>query len=371
MIVGVPKEIKPGENRVAMLPSGVAAFVAHGHEVLVEKDAGTGSGIPDAQFSLAGARLISDADDVWAHAELIVKVKEPVGPELGRMRPGQIIYTYLHLASNEALTRHLMKNCVTGIAYETIQRDDGALPLLTPMSEVAGRLSVQKAALCLEAASGGRGMLLSGVSGVKPAHVVILGAGTAGQNACHVAVGMGAHVTILDIDPGKLRYVYDIMGGHVTTLMSNRATVAEEVSEADVLIGTVLIPGARAPVLVTAEMVKQMRPGAAIVDVAIDQGGCIETSRPTTHAEPTYVAHGVVHYCVTNMPGAVPRTSTYALTNATLGYGLSLANKGLDHALREDRALRRGLNVFDGVVTHKGVADAFGIECREYPNGNG
>lgn len=282
------------------------------------------------------------------------------------MQPGQIIYTYLHLASNESLTRHLMRKQVSAIGYETIQRDDGALPLLTPMSEVAGRLAVQKAAQCLEAARGGRGILLSGVSGVKPANVVILGAGTAGQNACHIAVGMGAHVTILDIDPARLRYVHDIMGGHVTTLMSNRAAVGEEVLQADVVIGTVLIPGARAPVLVTKQMVKQMRPGAAIVDVAIDQGGCIATSRPTTHADPTYTVHDVVHYCVTNMPGAVPRTSTYALTNATVGYGLALADKGLERALAEDRALRRGLNVHRGRVTHRGVADAFGLDCAEF-----
>jgi alanine dehydrogenase len=366
MIVGVPKEIKPGEDRVAMLPSGVSAFAAHGHEVLVEKAAGVGSGITDAQYRAAGARIVPAAKGLWERAELVVKVKEPFGPELGRLNAGQIIYTYLHLASNESLTRHLMKKNVTAIGYETIQRDDGALPLLTPMSEVAGRLAVQKAAQCLETAHGGRGILLSGVSGVKPAHVVILGAGTAGQNACHIAVGMGAHVTILDIDPARLRYVHDIMGGHVTTLMSNRAAVGEEVLQADVVIGTVLIPGARAPVLVTKAMVKQMRPGAAIVDVAIDQGGCVETSKPTTHADPTYIDHNVVHYCVTNMPGAVPRTSTYALTNATLGYGLALADKGLDRALSEDRTLRRGLNVHQGRVTHRGVAEAFGMDCAEF-----
>ncbi|HRK34619.1 MAG TPA: alanine dehydrogenase [Candidatus Hydrogenedentes bacterium] len=371
MIVGVPKEIKAGENRVAILPSGVAAFVAHGHEVLIEKGAGLGSGITDAHYRDAGATIMPGAKSVWERAALIVKVKEPVGPELARMRPGQILYTYLHLASDETLTQALLAKKVTAIAYETIQRADGALPLLTPMSEVAGRLSVQKAAQCLEAASGGRGILLSGVSGVKPAHVVILGAGTAGQNACHVAVGMGAHVTILDIDPSRLRYVHDVMGGHVTTLMSNRATVGEEVITADVVIGTVLIPGARAPVLVTKEMVKQMRPGAAIVDVAIDQGGCIETSKPTTHVDPTYIVNGVVHYCVTNMPGAVPRTSTYALTNATLGYGLAIADKGVLRALREDSALRRGLNVYNGVVTHEGVASAFNLPCGDFPDGNG
>ena len=281
------------------------------------------------------------------------------------MRAGQIVYTYFHLASSESLTRHLMKKKVTAVAYETIQRPDGSLPLLVPMSEVAGRLAVQKGAQCLEAGSGGRGILLSGVSGVKPADVVILGAGVAGQNACHVAVGLGAHVTILDIDPSRLRYVHDIMGGHVTTLMSNRATVGEEVENADLVVGTVLIPGARAPVLVSREMIRRMRPGAAIVDVAIDQGGCFETSRPTTHDDPIYRVYDVVHYCVTNMPGAVPRTSTYALTNATLGYGLALADKGLERAIGEDAALRKGLNAYQGRVTHKGVAGAFGLDCAE------
>jgi alanine dehydrogenase len=365
MIVGVPKETKPGENRVAMLPSGVAAFVAHGHDVLVERAAGEASGITDAQYRRAGARIVQKAERVWRRAQMIVKVKEPVADELDLMRDGQIVYTYFHLASSEQLTQRLMKSGVAAVAYETIQRDDGTLPLLIPMSEVAGRLAVQKGAYCLEAGSEGRGILLSGVSGVKPAHVVILGAGVAGQNACHVAVGIGAHVTILDIDPSRLRYVHDIMGGHVTTLMSNRATVGEEVETADLVIGTVLIAGARAPVLVTKEMVKRMRLGSAIVDVAIDQGGCCATSRPTTHADPIYREFGVVHYCVTNMPAAVPRTSTYALTNVTLGYGLALADKGLEQAISEDPVLRRGLNVYQGQVTHRGVADAFGLECAE------
>lgn len=365
MIVGVPREIKPGENRVAMLPSGVAAFRAHGHDVLVERGAGEGSGISDADYRQSGARIVQKAETVWTRAEMVVKVKEPFGDELHRMREGQIVYTYFHLASSEALTRSLMKNGVSAVAYETIQRNDGTLPLLTPMSEVAGRLAVQKGAYCLEAGNAGRGILLSGVSGVKPAHVVILGAGTSGQNACHVAVGMGAHVTILDIDPARLRYVHDIMGGHVTTLMSNRATVGEEVASADLVIGTVLIPGARAPVLVTKDMVKAMRPGSAIVDVAIDQGGCCATSRPTTHDDPIYHEHGVVHYCVTNMPGAVPRTATYALTNVTLGYGLALADKGLEKAIADDASLHRGLNVYQGKITHQGVADAFGLPCAE------
>jgi alanine dehydrogenase len=365
MIVGVPKEIKAGENRVAMLPSGVAAFVAHGHQVLIERSAGEASGIPDILYREAGAQIVQKAENVWRRAEMIVKVKEPFADELNRMREDQIVYTYFHLASNENLTRLLMKKEVTAVAYETIQRDDGTLPLLVPMSEVAGRLAVQKGAFCLEAGNAGRGILLSGVSGVKPAHVVILGAGAAGQNACHVAVGVGAHVTILDIDPSRLRYVHDIMGGHVTTLMSNRATVGEEVASADLVIGTVLIPGARAPVLVTKDMVKSMRPGSAIVDVAIDQGGCFATSRPTTHDDPIFLEYGVVHYCVTNMPGAVPRTATYALTNVTLGYGLALADKGLEKAIAEDPSLRRGLNVYRGSVTHQGVADAFKLPCVE------
>jgi alanine dehydrogenase len=365
MVVGVPKEVKTGEKRVAMLPSGVAAFVAHGHEVLVERGAGEASGIADAQFRQAGARIVDKPESVWRRSGMIVKVKEPVDQELTLMRDGQIVYTYFHLASNERLTQALMQKRVSAVAYETIQRSDGTLPLLVPMSEVAGRLAVQKGAYCLEAGNGGRGILLSGVSGVKPAHVVILGAGVAGQNACHVAVGMGAHVTILDIDPARLRYVHDIMGGHVTTLMSNRAAVGEEVESADLVIGTVLIAGARAPVLVAKEMVKRMRPGSAIVDVAIDQGGCCATSRPTTHTDPIYREFGVVHYCVTNMPGAVPRTSTYALTNVTLGYGLALADRGLEAAIAEDPALRRGLNAYQGKVTHQGVADAFGLECAE------
>ncbi|MCC6487779.1 MAG: alanine dehydrogenase [Candidatus Hydrogenedentes bacterium] len=365
MIVGVPKEIKPGEKRVALLPSGVAAFVTHGHTVLIEQGAGENSGITDTQYAAAGGEIVPEVTRVWERAGLIIKVKEPVFQELEFMRPGQILYTYFHLASSESLTRHLMNQQVTAVAYETIQRPDGSLPLLVPMSEVAGRLAVQKGAFCLEAGNGGRGILLSGVSGVKPADVVILGAGVAGQNACHVAVGMGAHVTILDIDPARLRYVHDIMGGHVTTLMSNRATVGEEVESADLVIGTVLIPGARAPVLVSGEMVRRMRPGAAVVDVAIDQGGCFETSRPTTHDDPIFRVSDVVHYCVTNMPGAVPRTSTYALTNVTLGYGLALADKGLERAIAEDSALRKGLNVYQGRVTHKGVADAFGLDCAE------
>jgi alanine dehydrogenase len=365
MVVGVPKEIKPGENRVALLPSGVAAFVSHGHEVLVEKGAGLGSGLSDALYREAGARIVRTAASMWQKAEFIVKVKEPADHELERMQPGQVIYAFLHLASTETLTRTMLERRVTGIAYETVQLDDGSLPLLAPMSEVAGRLAVQEGAHCLEASSKGRGVLLSGTSGVEPGRVVVLGAGVAGSNACRMAAALGAHVTVLDINPAKLRYLYDIMGGRVTTAISNEANIAEETAQADLVVGTVLIPGARAPRLITREMVKSMRPGTVLVDVAIDQGGCAETSRPTTHDHPVFHQYGVVHYCVTNMPAAVPRTSTYALANATLSYGLAIAGKGIDRAISEDPALRRGVNTYNGKVVHPAVAETFGLECHE------
>ncbi len=365
MIVGVPREIKADENRVGMVPSGVGAFVARGHTVLVESGAGVGSGIRDAAYREAGARIVKKAESVWERAELIVKVKEPLGRELRAMWDGQIVYTYLHLASNEKLTRALMRAGVTAIAYETIQMDDGSLPLLTPMSEVAGRLAVQKGAQGLEALPGGMGILISGVSGVKPADVVILGAGVAGSNACRVAVGMGAHVSVIDINPTKLAYLYDAMQGQVTTIMSNRANIEEEVTNADLVISTVLVPGARTPRLISKKLVKAMRPGSVLVDIAIDQGGTSDTSRPTTHHEPTFLQDDVVHYCVANMPGAVPRTSTYALTNVTLGYGLQIADMGVEEAIDDNEALRRGVNVYAGEVRHKGVADAFGMEWSE------
>ena len=361
MIVGVPKEIKVDENRVALVPSGVSAFVQHGHTVLMEKNAGAGSGIADAAYRKAGARIVNTAKSVWERAEMIVKVKEPLGIELKWMRAGQIVYTYLHLASNEALVKALLKKKVSGVAYETIQLPDGSLPLLIPMSEVAGRLAVQKGAQCLEMGSGGAGILISGVSGVKPANVVILGAGTTGANSCHVAVGMGAHVSVLDINPARLRYVYDIMGGHVTTVMANQANIGEAVAQADLVIGAVLVPGAKAPQLISKALVKEMSPGSAIVDIAVDQGGCCATTHATTHRDPTYTVGGVVHYAVANMPGAVPRTSTYALTNVTLSYGLDLANKGLDRAIEEDPALGLGLNTHEGKVTYKAVAETFGM----------
>ncbi len=357
MRVGVPKEIKADENRVALTPSGVAALGAHGHEVTVEHGAGRGSSIDDAAYVAAGARL-GDVDAAWA-ADLVLKVKEPVVDEYRHLRPELILFTYLHLAANEALTRVLVERHVRAIAYETIQLDDGALPLLAPMSEVAGKLAVQAGAWCLQATNGGRGILLSGVAGVRPAKVVILGAGIAGTSACQVAVGVGAYVSILDVQPAKLRYVHDILGGHVTTVMSNRANIEEEVRSADLVIGTVLIPGAKAPKLLSRALIAAMRPGSALVDVSIDQGGCSETSRPTSHRDPIYVEEGVVHYCVTNMPGAVPHTATYALTNATLSYALALADRGFEDAIDADPALRRGVNVAGGKIVHPGVAAAF------------
>jgi len=355
--VGVPKEIKADENRVALTPSGAAALIAHDHEVIVERGAGRGSSIDDAAYVAAGAHL-GAADAAWA-AELVLKVKEPSGEELRHVRPELVLFTYLHLAANEPLTRVLIERRVRAVAYETIQLDDGTLPLLAPMSEVAGKLAVQAGAWCLQATNGGRGILLSGVAGVRPAKVVILGAGIAGTSACQVAVGVGAYVSILDVQPAKLRYVHDILGGHVTTVMSNRANIEEEVRSADLVIGTVLIPGAKAPKLLSRPLVAAMRPGSALVDVSIDQGGCSETSRPTSHRDPIYVEEGVVHYCVTNMPGAVPHTATYALTNATLSYALALADRGFEDAIDADPALRRGVNVADGRIVHPGVAAAF------------
>jgi alanine dehydrogenase len=363
MNVGVPREIKAEENRVALTPAGCAALRAHGHRVLVERGAGAGSGLPDARYAEAGAELVAEADRLWAESDLVIKVKEPVGPEIARLRPGLALFTYLHLAANESLTRSLVDGGIVAIAYETLQLDDGSLPLLTPMSEVAGRLAVQVGAWCLQHQNGGRGVLLSGASGVRPGKIVILGAGIAGTNACQVAVGIGADVSILDVNPARLRYVHDILGGHVTTVMSNRANVEEEIVTADLVIGTVLIPGALAPKLLSRQIVTAMRKGAALVDVSIDQGGTAETSRPTTHADPIYVEEGVVHYCVTNMPGIVPHTSTHALTNATLSYALQIADAGVERALRESVPLQRALNVYRGRVVHPGVASAFGLEA--------
>ena len=364
MVIGIPKEIKVEETRVAITPSGVAALVAHGHQVVVETRAGAGSSLPDDQYRAAGAHIQDSAREVWQQADLILKVKEPLSAEYAFLRSGLLLFTYLHLAAEEQLTHALLENQVTALGYETIQLDDGSLPLLAPMSEVAGRLAIQVGAWSLQAQNGGRGVLLSGTAGVKPGHVVILGAGISGTSACQVAVGMGAYVSILDVNPARLRYVHDILGGHVTTVMSNRANIEEEVTAADLVISSVLVPGARTPKLLTQSLFQNMRAGAAFVDISIDQGGSAETSRPTTHHDPIYRAEDVVHYCVTNMPAIVPHTSTYALTNVTLSYALELADKGL-HALHDNPSLRRGLNTMDGQVIHPGVAGAFGLPCAD------
>ncbi|MBO8163096.1 MAG: alanine dehydrogenase [Brevibacillus sp.] len=362
MLIGVPKEIKNNENRVGLTPAGVAAYVQAGHTVLVETNAGEGSGFSDDDFRAAGARIVPDAAEVWGRAEMICKVKEPLPAEYDLFRENQILFTYLHLAPEPDLTHALMEKKVVAIAYETIQTDDGALPLLTPMSEVAGRMAVQVGAQFLEKPHGGKGVLLGGVPGVMPGRVVIIGGGVVGTNAAKMAVGLGANVTLLDINAGRLRELDDLFHGRLQTMMSNPYHIAEMVKQADLLIGAVLIPGARAPRLVTEEMVKSMAPGSVIVDVAIDQGGSIETiDRITTHSDPVYVKHGVVHYAVANMPGAVPRTSTLALTNVTLPYGLQLANKGYERAILENKALARGVNVIDGRVVYEAVARSLNL----------
>ena len=359
MIVGAPREIKPGEQRVAVTPAGVRALGEHGHRVLVEVGAGAGSGIRDDEFSRLGARLCS-ADELWAEAELVVKVKEPMAAEVPRLRPGQVLFTYLHLAADPQLTHALQKTDAIAIGYETVQRDDGSLPLLTPMSEVAGRLAVQEGAFYLGKAHGGRGILLSGVPGVPRGNVTVLGAGTVGLNAARTAVGLGADVAILDINLDRLRHADDLFGGRVVTLASNSLNIEHAVRRADLLIGAVLVPGARAPVLVSEAMVAAMKEGAVVVDVAVDQGGSIATTRPTTLAAPTYRVGGVVHYGVTNMPALVPRTSTFALANATLPYAIELATKGPTGALRENPALAKGVNVWRGRVVHPAVAESIG-----------
>jgi len=367
MIIGVPKEIKDGEKRVAMTPQGVDALVSHRHGVLVEKGAGEGSGFSDHEYQRAGATLVEKAEDIWKEGDMVVKVKEPLQPEFSWMRPGQVLFTYLHLAADRRLTELLIERRIIGLGYETVQEQNGALPLLRPMSEIAGRASILAGGICLEARHGGRGVLLCGASGVPPAKVVIIGAGVAGANACKVAVGIGARVSILDIQPERLSYLHDITQGHITTFISNRMTIGEEIADADLVIGAVLIPGAQAPKLVTRRMLKRMKPGSAIVDISVDQGGCFETTRPTTHENPTYVEEGIVHYCVANIPGAYPRTSTFALTNATFPYVLQIADKGYEKALEGNEALRKGLNLFDGKVVCQGVAESFGLPYVENP----
>ncbi|MEW5978179.1 MAG: alanine dehydrogenase [Acidobacteriota bacterium] len=363
MIIGVPKEIKDNEYRVGLVPAGVKALTESGHEVLVEEDAGEGSGISGEEYRSAGAVLCT-REQVWSRADVIVKVKEPLEEEYGSLREHQLLFTYLHLAPLPKLTQVLLEKKVTGIAYETIRESDGSLPLLTPMSEVAGRMAIQIGAQYLEKNQGGRGILLGGVPGVPPSQVVILGGGVVGLNAAKIALGMGAHVTILDTSLHKLRAIDDIFLGRVATLASNSVTIAHSVRKADLLIGAVLIPGASAPKLVTREMISTMKKGAVVVDVAVDQGGCIETSRPTTHSHPTFFIDGVLHYCVANMPGAVPRTSTFALTNATLPYTQKLANLGLKEAVKSDEGLAYGVNVFEGHVTCRAVAESLSLAYK-------
>jgi alanine dehydrogenase len=358
MIIGVPKEVKDNEFRVGLVPAGVKALTESGNMVYIQEGAGVGSGIQDEEYAQAGATVCGDTEQVWSRAEMIVKVKEPVPEEYSLLRENQILFTFLHLAPLPELTQTLLTKKITGIAYETITEGDGSLPLLTPMSEVAGRMAIQIGAQYLEKSQGGRGILLGGVPGVPPAQVVILGGGVVGLNAAKIALGMGAQVTILDNNLPRLRYLDDIFLGRVATLASNSVTIAQSIRKSDLLIGAVLIPGASAPKLVTREMVSSMKKGAVIVDVSVDQGGCIETTHPTTHSQPTFFVDGVLHYCVANMPGAVPRTSTFALTNATLPYALKLARMGLKGAIKSDPGLQDGINVFRGSVTYRGVADS-------------
>lgn len=356
MIVGVPREIKTEEYRVAIVPAGLRLLVASGHRVLIQQGAGEGVGISDAEYAAAGAELVSSAAAVYGEAELVIKVKEPLPPEYGLLRPGLILYTYLHLAPAPQLAAVLLEKDVIAVAYETIQLADGTLPLLTPMSEIAGRMAPQVGAHYLEKPAGGRGVLLAGVPGVHRGHVTILGGGVVGTNAAKIAVGMGAKVTILDTKQARLRELDDIFGAAVTTLISNPDTIERSVRESHLVIGAVLVPGGRAPTLVTREMISQMRHGTVIVDVSVDQGGCCTTSRATTHDQPTFTVDGIIQYCVANMPGAVPRTSTFALTNVTITYALSIANQGLEKAVTRDSALARGVNIYRGHVTHETVA---------------
>jgi alanine dehydrogenase len=365
MIIGVPKEIKTNENRIALVPAGAEALVADGHTVLVEQGGGEGSGFADDQYRAAGAQIVPKVDDLWARAEMILKVKEPIKVEWPRIRKGQVLFTYFHFAADEELTRAIVKTGSVAIAYETVQLSSGELPLLTPMSEVAGRMAVQEGAKYLEKLMGGRGILLGGVPGVAPAEVVVIGGGVVGTNAAKMAAGMGSHVTILDLNLDRLRYLSDVMPGNVDLIYSNRYNLLECIEGADLVVGAVLVPGAKAPKLIRREDLKRMKPGSVIVDVAVDQGGCVETIKPTTHENATYVVDGVLHYGVANMPGAVPRTSTLALTNATFPYARTLARKGWRDACKGDRALALGLNVVEGKVVYPGVAEAFNLPLQD------
>lgn len=360
MIIGVPKEIKDNEYRVGIVPGGVEELTAAGHKVFIEKDAGQGSGISDVEFKDAGAEIVSRKDELFRWAEMILKVKEPQSSEFPLIRKSQILFCYFHFAASKELTQAILKTKSVAIAYETIRLASGEHPLLTPMSEVAGKMAVQEGAKYLERSMGGKGILLGGVAGVRPAKVVILGGGVVGMNAAKTAAGLGARVTVLDVNPSRLRYLEDILPKNVITLVSNRRVIREEVRDTDLLIGAIYIEGAKAPRLVTEEMVKQMKPGSVIVDVAIDQGGCVETAKPTTHSHPVYTKHGVVHYCVTNIPGAVGMTSTYALTNSTLPFVLEIAKHGYQEAARKNPAIGHGLNIDKGLLIHPAVKAAFG-----------
>ncbi|NGZ01471.1 MAG: alanine dehydrogenase [Nitrospira sp. WS238] len=361
MIVGIPKEIKDHEFRVSLTPDATVTLCQHGHDVLVESSAGDGSGFSDDEYRKAGATIAPSKQDVFKEADMIVKVKEPLPEECSFFKPGQVLFTYLHLAALPDVTKELLKSKVTAIAYETTEGRDGSLPMLRPMSEIAGRMSVQVGAQYLEKIHGGRGVLLGGVPGVAPGHVVVLGAGVVGSSAVRMAVGLGAQVTVINLDVERLRALDDQYQGRITTRAANSAAIEEMVSSADLVIGAVLVPGMKAPKIVSRSLVSRMKPGSVIVDVSVDQGGCVETTRPTTHSNPVYVVEGVLHYCVANMPGIVPRTSTYALTNATVPYLLRLASDGVDRAVRADPGLAKGVNLKDGRVTYQGVADAHGL----------
>lgn len=363
MVIGVPKEIKSQEFRVGIVPAGVRALSKSGHRVIIQKSAGEGSGVPDEEFISAGAEIKATAKEIFEEAEMIIKVKEPLPAEYKFFKPAQILFTYLHLAPSKELTTALLEREIIGIAYETIQLPNGTLPLLIPMSEIAGRMAIQVGASCLEKERGGRGVLLGGVPGVSPGKVVILGAGTVGMNAAKIAVGMGAKVTIFDINLERLRYIDDIFGAKIVTLFSDQQTIEKLVVDADLIIGSVLIPGGRAPMLIDRNLVSRMKTGAVIVDVAVDQGGCVETIHPTSHENPTYIVDGVVHYGVSNMPGAVARTSTFALTNVTLPYALKISTMGIQRALKDDPALVIGLNLYKGNLICKAVADSLNIPC--------
>lgn len=365
MIIGVPKEVKSDEYRVSMLPVGVEELVARGHRVIVQAAAGLGSGLPDHEYLRAGAEMVASGADVFERAELIVKVKEPQPEEYAAIRPGQLLFTYFHLAASRSLTDAMVDSGASCFAYETLRDQKGRLPLLTPMSEVAGRMSIQQGAKYLERPQMGRGILLGGVPGVPPAHITILGGGVVGSNAAKIAAGFQADVAILDVDLDRLRYLDDIMPANVNTLYSDRHTILEQLERADLVVGSVLIPGAKAPQLVRKEDLKRMKPGSVVIDVAVDQGGCIETSHPTTHSNPTFIIDQVVHYCVANMPGAVGRTSTFALCNATLPWVIKLAGLGVAGAIQDAGPLREAINVHDGSVTNAAVASAFDLPCRE------